>query len=345
MLAAAGVETAVVAALLQEMLADTAAGWSLGTFGALAEFHHVAADPAPLLRLSSGGGEVVTALGAIRAEASSGLLPVAYEGLAKNPRAWNHGVSFCLRREFAGMGRRGVLIELGRDREALRAEDRDAILFDVGIAAPQVDFCVRTADAPLIARLREAAGQSIVDPGHPAMAAIIAASPHRVCISRIGRVEVYQPIPSGPGARAPIGPHTHLLWQLLRSGRSHSANLPIPDGWVPVLDLHPASPVTDSLGRSRPFDLGSHAAFQALLRQYAAPGVLAEKTRVAQAVLSGEKPDDYPPAPTRSGRKAARVALRQMLHTHPQAPHLADWLDLFDRGAERPAGETAGCGG
>ena len=60
MLAAAGVETAVVAALLQEMLADTAAGWSLGTFGALAEFHHVAADPAPLLRVSSGGGEVVT---------------------------------------------------------------------------------------------------------------------------------------------------------------------------------------------------------------------------------------------------------------------------------------------
>lgn len=344
MLAVAGAETAVVAALLQEMLADTAAGWSIGTFGALAEFHHVAADPAPLLRLSSGGGEVITALGAIRAEASSGLLPVAYEGLAKDPRAWNHGVSFCMRREFAGMGRRDVLTELGRDHEALRAEDRDALLFDVGIAAPQVDFCVRTGDARLITMLREAAGQSIIDPGHPAMAAIIAASPHRVCISRIGRVEVYQPIPSGPGARAPVGPHTHLLWQLLRSGRSHSANLPIPNGWVPVLDLHPANPVADSLGRSRPFDFASHTAFQALLRQYAPPGVLGEKTRIARAVLSGEKPDDYQPAPTRAGRKAARVALRQMLHTHPQTPHLPGWLDLFDRGAERPDGETGGCG-
>ena len=237
------------------------------------------------------------------------------------------------------MGGRGVLTELGADRGALRDIDRDALLFDLGVEAPHVDFCVRTADAELIAVLRQAAGQSILGPGHPAMAAIVATSPHRVAISRLGRVEVYQPIPSGPGARAPIGPHTHLLPQLLRNARSHSANMPIPDGWAPALNLHPASPVTDSLGHPRPFDASAHTAFQVLLRQYAPPGVVAEKAMIVRAVLAGDGPHGYLVAPTRAERKAARVALRQMLHTHPGVPGLPDWLAVFDRGAEKPDGD------
>lgn len=340
--AADGAETAVLAALVHEMLADTGAGWNIGTFGALAEFHHVAGDPAPLVTLLPGGGEVVTARGAMRVELPAGVLAIAYEGLAKDPRAWAHGLSFCLREGFAGMGGRAVLTELGTDREALREADRGARLFDVGVGAAHVDFCVRTEDAELAARLRQAAGQSILGAGHPAMAAIIARSPHRVALSRLGRVEVYQPIPSGPGARAPVGPHTHLLPQLLRAGRSHSANMPIPDGWMPTLNLHPASPIADSLGHPRAFDADAHAAFQALLRRYAPPGVTAEKDRIIRAVRTGGSPLLYPPAKTRTERMAARVALRQMLHTHPDVPRLAEWLALFDRGAERPEGEGDG---
>ena len=198
------------------------------------------------------GGEVVTARGALRVALAADVLTVAYEGLAKDPQAWTHALSFCLREESVGMGRRSVLTELGADHDALREIDRDAILFDIGIGAPHIDFSVRTDDAALIAVLQQAAGQSILEPGHPAMAAIAATSPHRVCISRLGRVEVYQPIPLGPGARSPIGPHTHLLPQLLRHGRSHSADAPIPDGWVPALNLHPPNPVADSLGRPQP---------------------------------------------------------------------------------------------
>lgn len=340
--AAETAETAVLAALVHEMLAETGAGWNIGSFGALAEFHHVAGDPPPLVTLMLGGGEVVTARGAMRVDLPAGVLATAYEGLAKDPRSWNHGLSFCLREGFAGMGRRAVLTELGADREALREADRTATLFDVGVGAPHVDFCVRTADARLAAQLRQAAGQSILGPGHPAMAAIIARSPHRVSISRLGRVEVYQPIPSGPGARAPVGPHTHLLPQLLRAGRSHSANPPLPDGWVPALNLHPASPVADSLGHPRAFDADAHAAFQALLRQYAPAGVTAEKDRIVRAVRTGGGPLQFRAAGTRAERKAARVALRQMLHTHPDAPRLAEWLALFDRGAEKPEGDSDG---
>jgi hypothetical protein len=110
--------------------------------------------------------------------------------------------------------------------------------------------------------------------------------------------------------------------------------MPIPDGWVPALNLHPPSPVTDTLGHPRPFDAAAHDAFQILLREYAPASLTAEKERIVCAVLAGEKPDAYSPAPTRAGRKAARVALRQMLHTHPGSPAVPAWLAFFDRGAQ-----------
>ena len=42
------------------------------------------------------------------------------------------------------------------------------------------------------------------------MAVILAASPHRVFVSRVGRIEVFQAIPSANG-KSPEGPHTHVL--------------------------------------------------------------------------------------------------------------------------------------
>ncbi|MFO1127939.1 MAG: hypothetical protein U1E66_05830 [Rhodospirillales bacterium] len=326
-------DQAATISLLQQRLADTTTGWDIGTFGAIAEFHHVAGDPPPRIALSERGGEALSSRGGIRVTLDDEVRPVAYESLTKDPLAWNHAVSFCLREEVATMGGRAVLTELGPDAAALRQDDRDAILFDVGVDAPQVDYCVRTADPALIATLRGAAGQAICDFGHPAMTAIIAASPHRIAISRLGRVEVYQPIPSGPDARSPIGPHTHMLPQLLRKGRSHSANAPIPEGWIPALGLYPPSPVADALGRRRPFADDAHVAFQALLRDYGPQGTMAEKQRVIRAVLAGERPQDYLVASTRAERKAARVALRQMLHTHPDHPLLPVWIETFDRSA------------
>jgi hypothetical protein len=83
-------------------------------------------------------------------------------------------------------------------------------------------------------------GRSVFEPGNPAMGVILAANPHRVFISRIGRIEVYQPIPPATG-KSPDGPHTHVLPKLLRSKRSHPATEPIPDGWVPCAHFYPAA--------------------------------------------------------------------------------------------------------
>ncbi len=106
---------------------------------------------------------------------------------------------------------------------------------------PQVDFCLRTNDAALIAEIRRSAGERILEPGNRVMEAIKEASPHRVCISALGRIEVYQHIPAaGRHVRTPEGPHTHLLLRLLKAGPGDAAVTAIPPGLVACLTLYPA---------------------------------------------------------------------------------------------------------
>jgi hypothetical protein len=329
------VEAASVAGLMRQFLADEEAGWNIATFGALAEFHHVEGDPAPAVIATDAGGAVITARGGMRMAAVAGVRAVAYESLGRPPHGWSHALAFCLPKAAAVMGERVVLTELRPDWDSLRDADRGAVLFDMGLGAPHLDFCIRTKDPALIGILRRAAGRSVLEPASPAMAAIIAASPHRVCLSRLGRIEVYQPIPPPvPGARSPMGPHTHVLPELLKHRRTHSANALIPDGWLAALNLHPAHPVFTRLGEARPFDAVAHAAFQALLRAYGPSDIVAEKERIARAVLAGEEPHAYSAASTRAARNAARVMLRQMLHTHSEATALPRWLAAFDHAAE-----------
>ncbi|VUX45967.1 conserved hypothetical protein [Candidatus Defluviicoccus seviourii] len=341
---AISVSDADAIALIHRMLADADAGWHIGTFGALAEFHHVAGDLDPVITLVRSGGSAVTSRGGISISLPDVVRVVAYEGLSKRPEAWTHAIAFCVPASTAGMGRRRVLTQLGADHDALREEDRAGILFDLGLAAEHVDFCIRTADPALIAILRQHQGQSVLDPESPAMAAIKTTSPHRISRSGLGRVEVYQPIPPPtPGARAPIGPHTHLLPDLLRLARTHSANAPVPAGWLPALYLHPPHPVTDRLGQSRQFDQEAFTAFEATLAAFAPPHYQAEKDRIRAAVFAGTDPYTYLPAPDRAARMGARVALRQLQHTHPQTPGLDMWLTVFDRAAGHPTEAEGTC--
>ena len=136
------------------------------------------------------------------------------------------------------MNRRTVLTALGADADALREQDRDAMLFDLGLGALQADLCIRVSDPDVAAALRAHAGRALFEPGNPAMGMILAASPHRVFVSRIGRIEVFQPIPAADG-KSPEGPHTHVLPKLLAPpahprgdracpGRLHSVRSSLP---------------------------------------------------------------------------------------------------------------------
>jgi len=220
---------------LRRHLQDPRSGWSIGTYGALAELHWEAGEPACLdLQALS----LVTPRGAIRILPHPHAVAVAAESDGCEGGTRTTTIAFCLARDHARCPLRSRLTELGPDTGALREHERDAALFDLGLGAPHIEACVRTADPELLERLRAGLGQPLLEPGNPAADAIRAHSPHRVFRSRLGRIEVYQPIPA-EDSRSPEGPHTHLLPRLLAKRRTHDPALPVPDGFLPALYLHP----------------------------------------------------------------------------------------------------------
>ena len=211
---------------IAEQLADVETGWSIGTFGAIAEFTR-GADEITTLDRCGDSISVMTGLGGLRIQAHDTVRPIATESLTA--QSWNQRVALCLPKEACAMNKRSVLTEIGPDRDAMRSEDQSAVLFDLGLDTLQVDVCIRSSDLEFLERLRRFVGRSVFAPGNGAMGTILAANPHRVFISRIGRVEVFQPIPP-PDGKSPEGPHTHVLPKLLRSRRTHAATEPLPDG-------------------------------------------------------------------------------------------------------------------
>lgn len=295
--------TEAVRRLILDQAREPETGWSLGGFGAIAEFMRTPQEEATVVADDSGVA-VVTGLGAMRIGWADGLRPVAYETATGEGDRWSHAVALCLEAGVAAMSRRSVVAELGPDRDALRPQDRDAVLFDLGLGVVQADICVRTADPVLLAQLRAGCGRSLFEPGNPLMGAVIHAGPHRVFLGRPGRIEVYQPVPPADG-KSPEGPHTHVLPKLLASGRTHAATAPIPDGWVPCAHLFPPHPARDALGRRQPFQPARHQAFQALWRDFGDPRAVALKDQVLAAI--GEGRED-PPLAGRADRAVARVA-------------------------------------
>ncbi len=289
--------------LVERHLALASSGWSLGVFGALAEFEYDGeeARTAP----DSGWPGWITPRGAIAIDPAAAPLPLAYELLSAQADQWRHGLFFCLPAE--GLPERpAVLTDLGRDEAALRPEDRGARLFDMGLGRPGLRFCVRTADSELAERLAADCGRSLFAANSRAMAAIKAVSPQRVVTTPLGRIEVYQAIGStSRGIPTPVGPHTHVLPKLLAGGRSHDANIAVPDGLVPLLALYPAHPCA-----AGGFDREAHAAFQALLQRYGAPDYRAAKAAALSALLASAPEAVAEPA-GRSARAAWRIALRQ----------------------------------
>lgn len=323
--------------LVAESLADWRVGWSMGSFGAIAEFHQDAGEPA-----LAGPLERATARGAIRLERLAEAVPVAYETLSPKPHRWTIAVALCLPAGRAARARRAMLSELGPDTAAIRPEDRAGVLFDMGLAQPQVDFCVRVTDPDLLDRLRAHEGRSLFAPESP-MPAILATHPHRVALTALGRCEVFQKI-GGPdtGGVSPPGPHTHVLPKLLASGRTHSANTPIPDGLLPCAAIHPGNPVIGPLGEDRDFDPGLHAAFEALLAAWGPPGYAETKSAVRAALDRGAPPSAFAPPPGRSGRVALRNALRQRRRETGEDATLDAWRAAFERGGEAEDPEAPG---
>lgn len=326
--------------VLRNGLNDPDAGWNMGSLGAIAEFHHVAGDPpAPDAQTLQQG----TTRGAIRIETLEGVKPVAYEALSAKSHRWMQAVALCLPEEDARMNGRDVLTELGPDAAAIRDEDRTGVLFDMGLGQPQLDFCIRTSDEDLLAVLRAQEGRSLLEPGNPAMGAILKAHPHRVALTRLGRVEVYQMI-GGPdtGGKSPEGPHTHVLPQFLRVKRTHSASTPIPDGWVPCCSFHPKSPVMGRLGQDIDFDRDAFDAFQTLLSEWGPDAYLRQKEDVWSALLQAVEPSQWTVPENLTARAGLRNAIRQWCRQHGDSDLVANWAEQFDQGEQGTEVENPG---
>ncbi|WP_436644018.1 DUF6925 family protein [Microbaculum sp. FT89] len=298
-----------LATVIAEKLRDPGTAWSLGTFGAIAEFLYDDGEP---IELGTASDHVCAATdrGAIRLDFDADMVAFAYETPNSAPDRWSHAVALCLPRATCAASRRTVLTELGPDVAAVRPRDREAILFDLGLGTLQVDACVRVSDPAVVTRFREWCGTSLFAPGNPLGPAMPDISPHRVFTCRFGRIEVFQPIPPADG-RSPEGPHTHLMPKLLRTGQTHARTVPIPEHLVPCAYIHPPNPVVDIMGRAKPFDRRAFVEFQALLRSFGDPELMSLKTRLLMALQKDEKPGGEPP---RGRHVSACVKLAERQH-------------------------------
>lgn len=323
-------------ATLHRALGDSGWHWGIGVLGAIAEFSR-----APWEGWRAVENGVVTARGGIRLRADPQARLVAHEAISRRPGQWQQGLAWCLDARLASLGATyAVVAELGPDSEALRPRDDGAVLFDMGLGFAHFRACVRTAAPAMLAALREGCGRPLLEPGNPVAGAVLRHSPHRVFLTPAGRIEVFQAVPP-PDGRSPDGPHTHLLPQLLRSGRTHAATTHLPDGMVPILEAFPPHPLRDALGQDAPFDTRRHAAFQALMAAHGGAAALAEKRSVLAALTARLPPHALDEAATREARAARRVALRQAAHTLPGHPLLPAWRAAWDAaGTEGAQTET-----
>jgi len=267
--------------LLVDYIRDPHASWACGRFGAIAEFHR---DPDEPVEISTEPAiAAATDRGAIRLEVLPELRPVAYETISSCIESWGQGVVLCLPRDAAVMSARTVVTELGSDRDAVRPQDRSAILFDLGLGGEQADICVRSADAEATDLLRAACGRPMLE-NQQLIHRLPALSPHRVFCCRMGRVEVYQSIPA-PDGKSPEGPHTHVLPRLLAHGRLNAATVPVPDGWLAGMSLFPAHPLLRADGQQTSFDADRYHAFQSMMQRFGDPDLVAGK----QAAFAGSQ--------------------------------------------------------
>jgi hypothetical protein len=325
-----------VAGVLAAHFADPATSWSVGTFGVIAEFMR---DPDELVVLESTDVALsaVTDRGGIRIRPVEGLRLVASESTTSE--SWNQRVALCLPDDRCAMHRRSALTELGPDAEAIRETDRAAILFDLGLDTIQVDACVRVSDPDVARELRACCGKGLLEPDNLGMGVILAASPPRVFISRVGRVEVFQPIPPANG-KSPEGPHTHVLPRLLRSRRTHAATEAVPEGWVPCTHFYPAHPTKDALGARRPYEQRHYDAFQDLMRVFGDGKLVDLKNRMTAAVRAGADPSAFAVPLDRFARTTIRIGLRQLQAASGASPVLAAWQAAHDRPHQDDAAEA-----
>ena len=210
---------------LARLTGQPGAVWSLGVHGATAE---LAPRPGKTLEVALAEGQlsVRTPGGRMRLRARAGLRVFQLPGR----------LVLALHRSRL-VPAPAVLTELAPDREALDPAALGQPLFDLGLGRPTIRFAVRTGSAGIARALRAGLGR----PLDGAIAQLLlAASPTRVLLCPLGRIEI-----DGPLA-ATEGPRTRLSPALLAQDRELPPGLALPEGYAPLFALVGVQPSANS---------------------------------------------------------------------------------------------------
>lgn len=288
--------------ILLAALAAPETGWSLGAFGAAAEFRRQADEP--VSTLGNGRTGLRTGRGGIALTLPEAVRPVAYEMPVGD--GWSHAVALCLPAASFGTAPCTRFTELGPDADALDPARRGAACFDLGIGLAYASIRIRTDRAATSARLRAHLGAAAPDFDAVIRPEVAAGHADLLVVGPLGRIEVL-----GGCRTDPFGPRAYVVPKILRRRRTHVATAPIPPGLVPAAHLYPAHPCRDEAGRPRPFDRARHEAFQVLLARWGDRGGLALKT----AFAAGPPPQvDEENRWTRAVARVARAQARHLVH-------------------------------
>ncbi|MEM9799188.1 MAG: hypothetical protein AAGA20_02615 [Planctomycetota bacterium] len=303
--------------LIESRLADAETSWSVGCFGAIAEFHWTRDEDCraiePMGRETSRGSITIDpdALG-------SDARGLAWESAGGHGKGWTQGFSLHIPSGEARMGARDTLTRIG--------DDAEGALYDIGIGATDVDACVVTSDAELAAALDRSIGRSIWEDDNSVLAAIKEGSPTRLFRSKAAQVRVRQRIGRSGGEPTPNGPHTHVIKNLLRTVRPHDARIPVPEGRSVVLSMYPPHPTRDEFGERKSFDQEQWKGFQALLAEFGTPGYASTK----EELLAKANGDGECTAPSEPG--IARVLLPQLAELGLRAERLEHVAEAWNLG-------------
>jgi len=216
---------------IQESLTDSHCTWSIGAYGALAEFSYDEQETKSLLT-DNFGARLETERGAISFNLSRPFKAIA---LTNDIGRLSEIVFGAFRTKYDSFPQT-TIAEKNRDGCAVPEEYREKPIFDLGLGLPHASFFVRPTDQSTTELLRSHEGENFFE--HTELTQELkACSPHRVVKSPLGRIEVYQPIPKSNG-KTPDGPHTHLKPEALKTGELHTYGTHFPPEYRVGLSLY-----------------------------------------------------------------------------------------------------------
>ena len=210
--------------------------WVIGVVGAIAEFATSSGEP---VAVETDGGRVEASSpgGSLRLLIDERVRALTFD--PPDTPADRQRVVLAVKRERGHLPVATALADLGPDRSAIRPEDREQRLYDLGLGREEARFCVRCGTGAAQDALSAAAG-AVLAAAMPRLGPILLRdSPARVVESALGRIEVLTQIPP-PGGRSPAGPHTHLLPDQLATERALPAGMDLPRAYLPGAIFYPA---------------------------------------------------------------------------------------------------------